>query len=72
MNKFPIITSIRFEEEAGEVRHLNFPGYSPCIFRHTFKEVGWDYIKAKDPAEAREYAHTVFISELEKAGKRGR
>jgi ABC-type Fe3+ transport system substrate-binding protein len=38
MNKIQINTSIQFEEEPHEIGHLNFLGYAPCVFKHTFKE----------------------------------
>ncbi|OPY75846.1 MAG: hypothetical protein A4E65_03389 [Syntrophorhabdus sp. PtaU1.Bin153] len=28
----------------------------------SFKWLGWDYIKSHDPAELKDYAHTVFLS----------
>ncbi|MFH0976267.1 MAG: ABC transporter substrate-binding protein [Spirochaetota bacterium] len=54
-----------------------FPSLNPYVDNNlpegaNFKWLGWDYIKFHDPAELRDYAHSVFISEWRKSGKGGR
>jgi len=78
MKEMAAITDYVTGPELGRKSALScFPSLNPRVDNSlpedaSFKWLGWDYIKANDPAEAREYAHTVFISEAKKAGKRGK
>ncbi|OPY70394.1 MAG: hypothetical protein A4E63_01699 [Syntrophorhabdus sp. PtaU1.Bin050] len=78
MKEMAAITDYVTGPELGRKSALScFPSLNPHVDNGlpedaSFKWLGWDYIKANDPAEAREYAHTVFISELKKTGKRGK
>ncbi len=72
-----IIEYVTGTEMGRQCAHYCFPSLNPNVDNNlpenaSFKWLGWDYIKSHDPAELRDYAHNVFISEWRKAREGGK